>query len=472
MLKGETAPHVNLTAGFCFLSVLAGAFAGQRDVHLDKNFFLTHAQKARSETFINLREVSTRFRLPPGEYLVVPSTFEPNKDGDFCLRVFSEKQTETQPCDDPVDAKLENETVSDSEVDASFRGLFAKLAGSRPCPTQATRLTGGPLCGRAQLMAESGSSEKPARYSAGVKDDQISVSTSFSRPYSFSAFSVVRRVMHIRGPSNDSSPSLLQDMLISAVELKTILNKIIAKRTDIKTDGFSLETCRVLVNLMDDSGDGKLGLGEFATLWKKIQKYLGIYKKNDLDSSGKISTPELRMALKEAGFCLNDVIFQLLVARYADTDLTIDFDDFVACLMRLEMMFRMFKKIDPHNTGSIEVDLNQLWDWLVALSAKDFRRRPRPAGAEGVGSNDRGSACASSTGDDEALKPGVGVGERPAVRGHLLPRPADVYWGFKEPRPTLLQKKNPRRNGGKRPHESSRQPVKKKCFIVLDHQEC
>lgn len=99
-----------------------------------------------------------------------------------------------------------------------------------------------------------------------------------------------------------------------------------------------------------------------------------IYKKNDMDGSGTISTPELRMALKEAGessqtqilahiqaiivflgciliftacvlipllgFCLNNAIFQLLVARYAETDMTLDFDNFVACLMRLEMMFR------------------------------------------------------------------------------------------------------------------------------------
>ncbi|XP_058237595.1 calpain-2 catalytic subunit-like [Hemibagrus wyckioides] len=268
------------TIGYAIYEVPA-QFKGQTNLHLDKNFFLTHAQKARSETFINLREVSTRFKLPAGEYLVVPSTFEPNKNGDFCLRVFSEKQTETQRCDDPVDAKLIDETVSESELDSNFRSLFTKLAGS--------------------------------------------------------------------------------DMEISASELRTILNKVIAKRTDIKTDGFSMDTCRTLVNLMDDSGNGKLGLGEFATLWKKVQRYLEIYKQNDMDGSGNISTPEFRGALGKAGFTLNDTIFQLLVARYADPDLTIDFDDFVGCIMRLELMFRLFRKMDPHNTGFLEMNFES---WL------------------------------------------------------------------------------------------------------------
>uniref|UniRef100_A0A3P8THA9 calpain-2 n=1 Tax=Amphiprion percula TaxID=161767 RepID=A0A3P8THA9_AMPPE len=268
------------TVGFAIYEV-PKQFHGQREVHLDKNFFLTHAQTARSETFINLREVSSRFELPPGEYLIVPSTFEPHLNGDFCIRVFSEKQSETQPCDDPVNAELDDEVVSDDEVDAGFRGLFSKLAGD--------------------------------------------------------------------------------DMEISAVELKTIMNKIVAKRTDIKTDGFSSETCRTMVNLMDDSGNGKLGLGEFATLWKKVQRYLSVYKKNDSDNSGTMSTPEMRVAFKDAGFTLNNTIYQLLVARYSDPDMTIDFDNFVGCLMRLEMMFRIFKKVDAHDSGSIELDINQ---WL------------------------------------------------------------------------------------------------------------
>ena len=60
--------------------------------HLQKDFFLYNASKARSRTYINMREVSERFRLPPSEYVIVPSTYEPHQEGEFILRVFSEKR--------------------------------------------------------------------------------------------------------------------------------------------------------------------------------------------------------------------------------------------------------------------------------------------------------------------------------------------------------------------------------------------
>ncbi|XP_063857793.1 calpain-B-like [Scylla paramamosain] len=63
---------------------------------LDLNFFKYSASVARSPSFINMREVSCRFKLPPGTYCIVPSTFEPNEEGEFILRVFSEKANEME----------------------------------------------------------------------------------------------------------------------------------------------------------------------------------------------------------------------------------------------------------------------------------------------------------------------------------------------------------------------------------------
>ena len=62
---------------------------------LGRKFFSTH-RSVEVSTFVNMREVSDRFKLPPGDYLVVPCTFEPNQEGDFILRVYTEKKEEVK----------------------------------------------------------------------------------------------------------------------------------------------------------------------------------------------------------------------------------------------------------------------------------------------------------------------------------------------------------------------------------------
>uniref|UniRef100_A0A8C1XLM2 Calpain 1, (mu/I) large subunit b n=1 Tax=Cyprinus carpio TaxID=7962 RepID=A0A8C1XLM2_CYPCA len=242
------------TIGFALYEV------GGQNVHLKKDFFLRRTSCARSETFINLREVSTRLKLPPGEYLIVPSTFEPGKEADFVLRVFTEKQSETHSTD---------------------------------------------ICKCSYLICV---------------------------------------YVYLRNPSA---------LLCSSDR-------------DLKTDGFSLESCRCMVSLLDKDGSARLGIVEFRILWNKIRKWLGIFRQFDLDKSGTMSSYEMRLAVESAGFKLNNKLHQIIVARYADGDM-IDFDNFVCCLVKLEAMFRAFRELDKKGSGIAELSFSEVGHFLPSV---------------------------------------------------------------------------------------------------------
>uniref|UniRef100_A0A915Q477 Calpain catalytic domain-containing protein n=1 Tax=Setaria digitata TaxID=48799 RepID=A0A915Q477_9BILA len=73
----------NLPIGFAVYDT------GNLNGRLTRGYFQQHKSCARSAAFINLREVTGRFRIPPGNYVIVPSTFEPNEEAEFMLRVYT-----------------------------------------------------------------------------------------------------------------------------------------------------------------------------------------------------------------------------------------------------------------------------------------------------------------------------------------------------------------------------------------------
>ncbi|XP_027950280.1 calpain-3 isoform X3 [Eumetopias jubatus] len=253
--------------------------------HLQKDFFLYNASKARSKTYINMREVSERFRLPPSEYVIVPSTYEPHQEGEFILRVFSEKRNLSEEVENTISVDRPvprpGNTDQESEEQLQFRNIFRQIAGD--------------------------------------------------------------------------------DMEVCADELKNILNTVVNKHKDLKTQGFTLESCRSMIALMDTDGSGRLNLQEFHHLWKKIKAWQRIFKHYDTDQSGTINSYEMRNAVNDAGFHLNSQLYDIITMRYADKHMNIDFDSFICCFVRLEGMFRAFNAFDKDGDGIIK--LNVL-EWL------------------------------------------------------------------------------------------------------------
>ncbi|XP_067353133.1 calpain-2 catalytic subunit-like isoform X1 [Channa argus] len=70
-------------------------YKGRTNIRLGPDILLKRNPVARIKIFRNLREVCERFKLPPGDYVLIPSTFEPNHGGTFILRVFTEKEAHT-----------------------------------------------------------------------------------------------------------------------------------------------------------------------------------------------------------------------------------------------------------------------------------------------------------------------------------------------------------------------------------------
>uniref|UniRef100_A0A8C5GJF6 Calpain-3 n=1 Tax=Gouania willdenowi TaxID=441366 RepID=A0A8C5GJF6_GOUWI len=202
--------------------------------HMQKDFFVLNSSKARCKSYINLREVTQRFRLSPGEYVIVPSTYEPHQEGEFILRVFSEKKN-----------------TSDFT------------------------------------------------WSVCVKFWLMCVCVCFLPP-----------------------------------------------DKDLNTEGFSLESCRSMIALMDMDGTGRLNLQEFRHLWNKIKQWQGIFKHYNADQSGTINSYEMRNAVNDAGFRLNNQLYDIITMRYANENMNIDFDSFVSCLVRLEAIWLFCTVLD------------------------------------------------------------------------------------------------------------------------------
>ncbi|XP_061380996.1 calpain-A-like isoform X2 [Danaus plexippus] len=287
---------------------------------LDVNFFKYNASVGRSQAFINLREVSARFKFEPGSYVIVPSTFEPDEEGEFLLRVFSEKTNNMTENDEEVgmgdvDDRVKEITPNPEPADP-VREFFTRLAGSDgEVDWQELK----------EILDYAMREEMAMRH--GAYDGG--------------------------GGSPPSEQSCLEQLLcalctpickeigIDLQQMQTQPEQVHLNQPqtqELKGQGFSKEVCRSMVAMLDKDNSGGLGFEEFKSLWIDLRNWRAVFRLYDVEGRGAIPAHSLRDALHSAGYTVNAHVLNVLAHRYGSSDGYIQFDDFIMCSVRLKTM--------------------------------------------------------------------------------------------------------------------------------------
>ncbi|XP_030763038.1 calpain-A-like isoform X2 [Sitophilus oryzae] len=272
---------------------------------LDLQFFKYNASVARSPSFVNLREVSCRFKLPPGTYCIVPSTFDPNEEGEFLLRVFSEKQNIMTEHD---------KKIGYGKVDPR----------SRKYPS-------------ADDTGKKTHKDQPVIHGAPSVEQQKETQRVFS------AF--------VRMAGEDGE--------LDWEELKVILDATLGKK--FAKQGFSKDICRSMIAMVDFDMSGKLGLDEFQVLWTSLWAWKKAWQIFDPNHVGTISGFEFGEAISAAGYDVSNRVMNALMHRYGNKNRHIQFDDFLMSAMKIKTMIDIFEDYEDEKTQTAAFSIQE---WL------------------------------------------------------------------------------------------------------------
>ncbi|CAH8465497.1 unnamed protein product [Heterobilharzia americana] len=281
---------------------------------------LTKSPIAKSQ-FINTREVTAQFRVPPGAYVIIPSTFDPDIEANFILRVLSQVPMLQEELDDdntnqglPEDV-IEAVKLEDTLLLRNHKTLFPRYYDCS-----------GLQCMDSILLPDD--TERGQVYSnilhcnGKIKtNEKCSLGHYLSTAYcSYSTYEedqeIERKFLAIRDPKT---------LAIDAVKMGELLNN--STLQDIPHfQGFNKELCRSMVASVDNNLTAKG--------WKHI------FLKHDIDQSGFFNAYEFREALNDAGFHVSNRLFNAIVHRYQEPGTNhISFEDFMLCMVRLKTAF-------------------------------------------------------------------------------------------------------------------------------------
>jgi len=138
-----------------------------------------------------------------------------------------------------------------------------------------------------------------------------------------------------------------QDQQIDAQELQNCLT---SSGIAGNYQPFNLETCRIMITMLDRDYSGKMGFNEFKELWGALNQWKTTFMTYDRDRSGTVEGHEMQQALQSFGYRLSPNAMAAIMKRYSING-RIKFDDFVACCVRLRALTDQFRRRDTAQQG-------------------------------------------------------------------------------------------------------------------------
>ncbi|XP_068400063.1 grancalcin [Eschrichtius robustus] len=129
---------------------------------------------------------------------------------------------------------------------------------------------------------------------------------------------------------------------------------------------FSLETCRIMIAMLDRDYTGKMGFNEFKELWAALNAWKQNFITVDKDGSGTVEHHELNQAIAAMGYSLSPQTLTAIVKRYSK-DGRIFFDDYVACCVKLRALTDFFRRRDHLQQGVVSFIYDDFLQGTMAI---------------------------------------------------------------------------------------------------------
>ena len=146
---------------------------------------------------------------------------------------------------------------------------------------------------------------------------------------------------------------------------------------------FDPRTVRMMINMFDKDGNGRISFDEFVALWRFLAAWRDLFDKFDQDHSGRISLPEFGNALVAFGYRLSQPFVSMIFSTYEKKGRArapiipgqkggLSFDLFVQACISLKRMTDVFKKYDDDRDGYITVSFEEFLTGMSLTQSLTF----------------------------------------------------------------------------------------------------